>query len=62
MSSDDDQDIAALEAALARAHAKKQRKLDDEQRRRDSGPQELVPGTPSPRACFHQGYTESYSY
>ncbi|GAA5891510.1 hypothetical protein JCM8208_007307 [Rhodotorula glutinis] len=49
MSSDDDQDIAALEAALARAHAKKQRKLDEEQRRRDSGPQELVPGTPSPR-------------
>ncbi|KPV72037.1 uncharacterized protein RHOBADRAFT_56171 [Rhodotorula graminis WP1] len=49
MSSDDDQDIAALEAALARAHAKKQRKLDQEQRRRDSGPQELVPGTPSPR-------------
>ncbi|GAA5839123.1 hypothetical protein JCM9279_002601 [Rhodotorula babjevae] len=49
MSSDDDQDIAALEAALARAHAKKQRKRDEEQRRRDSGPQELVPGTPSPR-------------
>ncbi|GAA6053752.1 hypothetical protein JCM3770_005100 [Rhodotorula araucariae] len=47
--SSEEEDVAVLQARLARALAKKQRKDDEERARIASLPKELVPGTPSPR-------------